>query len=143
MNKERIIQKLRHIKAFTEECITELSSKEILKKIPIRKLLKVQPIIPVKINFDMGERAFIKKHSKSISGPKKFVLILAYLVKGEIGKEKSLEEIKRHWNKMTSLLKGKFNPFYSVTAKDNSWVDSKKYAFYFLTSDWKEIFRKK
>jgi len=56
---------------------------------------------------------------------------------------KSLEEIKRHWNKMTSLLKGKFNPFYSVTAKDNSWVDSKKYAFYFLTSDWKEIFRKK
>ena len=91
----------------------------------------------------MGERAFIKKHSKSISGPKKFVLILAYLVKGEIGKEKSLEEIKRHWNKMTSLLKGKFNPFYSVTAKDNSWVDSKKYAFYFLTSDWKEIFRKK
>lgn len=149
MNKEKIIQKLQQIKVLTEECIAELSSKEILKKTLVEKPLEVQPIIPVKINFNMNERAFIKKYSKGMSGPKKFVLILTYLVKGKEGEEKSTAEIKKHWNKLKSVLKNqkkekmKFNTFYVDVAKSNNWVDSKKYGFYFLTSHWKEIFIKK
>jgi len=99
MDREKIIQKLHQIKILIEECIGELSPKKILKKISSEKLSEIKPVIPTKINFSMNKRAFIKKYSKGMSGPKKFVLILAYLVKGEIGKEKSLDEIKKHWKK--------------------------------------------
>jgi len=149
MDKESIIQKPKQVKVLAESCITELSSKEKVKRKPDRKLPGTTAAIPTKSDFDMSERAFIKKYSKRISGgPKKFVLILAYLVKGEIGKEKSIEEIKKHWNKMTSLLKkkgekGEFNSYYSITAKDNNWVDSKKHGFFHLTNDWTKIFSKK
>ena len=113
-----------------------------------KNLPKIKMAMSEKINFDMSERSFIQKYSKGFSGPKKFVLILVYLVQGEIKKEKSIVEIKNHWNKMTSLLKkkrqkGKFNPYYSIRAKDNNWVDSKKYGFFHLTDSWMEIFSKK
>lgn len=92
------------------------------------------------INFGLSERAFMKKYGKDLSGPKKFVLLLAYFVKGKIGEEISIEEVKKKWEKMTSLCGGKFNTYYSTTAKDNNWADSKKYGVWFLTKDWKEIF---
>jgi len=148
MNK-KIIQKLQQIKLLTEECVVELSSKEILKKTLVGKPSEIQSIITAKIDFDMNERAFIKNYNKRMSGPKKFVLILAYLVKGKVGEEKSTAEIKKHWNKLKSVLKNqkkekmKFNTYYVDVAKSNNWVDSKKYGFYFLTPHWKEIFIKK
>lgn len=148
MSKKNIIQKLQQIKELAELCIDELSSKEGSEKVRDKRLPEIKPILSPKINFNMSERAFIKKYSKWLSGPKKFVLILAYLAQGEIKKEKSIVEIKNHWNKMTSLLKkkrekGEFNPYYSITAKDNNWVDSKKYGFFHLTNSWMEIFSKK
>ncbi len=94
----------------------------------------------VKIDFELSERAFVKKYGKDLSGPKKFVLLIAYFVKGKIGEEISIEKIKKKWEKMTSLCGGKFNTYYSTTAKDNNWADSKKYGIWFLTKDWKEIF---
>jgi len=96
-------------------------------------------------NFEMNERAFIRQHAKGLSGPKKFVLLLAYIVKGEVGKEISLSEIKERWNKMTtkSLMGYDFNLYYSNEAKNQGWVDSKKYGFYCLTSKWIEVFSKK
>jgi hypothetical protein len=99
-------------------------------------------------NFDMNKKAFIKQYGKGLSAPRKFVLLLAYLVKGEISKEKSTEEIKKHWNKLKSVLKNqkkekmKFNTYYVDVAKSNNWIDSKKHGFYYLTSDWEEIFLK-
>jgi hypothetical protein len=91
------------------------------------------------LNFDdMNIRAFIKQYSKKMSGPKKFTLLLAYLVKGESGKEKSIEEIKKQWNKMKSLL-GKFNMSYTDRAKIKGWVSSKKYGFYNLTKEWQNV----
>lgn len=94
----------------------------------------------VKINFELSERGFVKKYGKDLSGPKKFVLLLAYFVKGKIGEKISIEEIKKKWKKMTSLCGGEFNTYYSTTAKDNNWADSKKYGVWFLAKDWKEIF---
>jgi hypothetical protein len=138
MNREIFIQKLEQIKNLTEECLSEISSKPELKT--KRKNTERSISSLVNIDFDMNERAFIKKYSQGMGGPKKFVLVLAYLVKGKVGLEKTLTEIEKRWNKMTSLLKGKFNRYYSARAKENNWVDSRKSGFYFLTKNWKEIF---
>lgn len=102
-----------------------------------------------KINFDMSERAFIRKYRKEMNGPKKFVLLLSYLVKGEVGREISVGEIEKHWNKLKSVLKAKkeekmeFNSYYTNEVKNNNWVDSKRFGFYFLTQEWTNIFAKK
>jgi hypothetical protein len=95
----------------------------------------------VKLDFTKSERAFVKVHARGLSGPKKFVLLLAHLAKGGIGKEVSLNEVQKRWNKMTAgtLLGCKFNTFYSNTAKDNGWVDTKEKGIYVLTSSWKEV----
>jgi len=145
MNKEKLIQSLKQIRSLVEDSLLELSA--IHKTDISEKKIQQSKYFSGEIDFDMNERAFIKKYGKGMSGPKKFVLILAYLVKGEVGKEKSIKEIRKHWSKMTSLLKnrrgekGEFNTYYSTTAKDNNWVDSKKYGFWFLTEDWKKIFK--
>ena len=92
------------------------------------------------INFSINERAFIKQYAADKSGPKKFVLLLAYLAQGEIDKNIDLGEIKKHWGKMTTkTLLGKFNMFYPNKAKTRGWADSKEYGSYCLTNSWKEI----
>lgn len=95
-----------------------------------------------KIDFDMPMRAFIKKYTKSMSGPKKFTLLLSWFVKGDLEKEISLKDLEINWNKMTtkSLLRSKFNRFYSAEAKENDWVDSQKKGFYHLRPSWQDIF---
>jgi len=93
---------------------------------------------PVRLDFTRPERAFIKTYARALSGPRKFVLLVAYLAKGQVGKEVQLNEVHKHWNKMTALLEGKFNRFYSNTAKDDGWVDTKKKGVYVLTASWKE-----
>jgi hypothetical protein len=114
-----------------------------------KNLPKIKMATPEKINFDVSERAFIRKYRKEMNGPKKFVLLLSYLAKGEVGKEISADEMKRHWNKLKSVLKAKkeekmeFNAYYANEAKNNNWVDSKKFGFYFLTKEWLNIFTKK
>ena len=140
MNKDKLIQNLEQIKKLTEECLLGFSSK--VKPETVGGTIEQSTFLLREVDFDINERAFIKKYSKGMSGPKKFVLILVYLVKGKIGLEKSLNEIKKQWNRMTSLLKGKFNRYYSSTAKENNWVDSKKTGFYHLTLNWKDIFQK-
>ena len=93
-----------------------------------------------KFDFGKPERAFFKTHARNLSGPKKFVLMLAYLAKGVTGKEVALRDIEKHWNKMTSHLSVKFNRFYSTSAKDSGWVDSPKTGAYVLCPSWREAF---
>jgi len=87
-------------------------------------------------------RPFVKQYGIGMSGPKKFTLVLAYLAGGDPSKNVSLEEIKKHWNKMTAkgLLGMKFNRFYSANAKDNDWVNTEKTGLYHLRPSWKKIF---
>jgi hypothetical protein len=95
------------------------------------------------VRFDMHARAFVKRYAKNLaSGPKKFVLALAFLAKGDISKEVPLNEIEKLWNRTSSktLLGMKFNSFFPATAKENGWVDSKKRGFYNLDRSWKDIF---
>jgi hypothetical protein len=91
------------------------------------------------IDFSLPERAFFKRHSSSLSGPKQFVLMLAYLSQGKVGHEVALSEIKNRWGKMTSILHNDFNPSFTNTAKERGWVDVKKTGIYILHSTWSEI----
>ena len=89
-------------------------------------------------DFSLNKKAFVKRYAAGKSGPKRFTLLLAYIVKGEIGKTTQLNEIKKHWNKMSAKdLLGKFNAFYSNKAQEKGWIDSKKYGTYCLTKEWK------
>lgn len=94
------------------------------------------------VDFSMPLRAFIKKYSGGMSGGEKFTLVLAYLAKGNLGKEIVLTDIEKHWNRMTSktLLGMKFNRFYTAQAKENDWVDVAKQGAYHLRPGWKSIF---
>ena len=59
---------------------------------------------------------------KGLSGPKKFVLLVAFLAKGRTGiSGKNSKKWKIAGRTMTGLLGGKFNRFYSNSAKDNGW----------------------
>ena len=94
------------------------------------------------IRFEMNERAFVKRYAANLSGgPKKFVLVLAFLTKGDASKEVSLNQIEQLWNRMKSkaLLGMKFNRFFPTTAKENGWVNSQRRGFYSLDRSWKSI----
>ncbi|MBI2054335.1 MAG: hypothetical protein HYT36_03310 [Candidatus Staskawiczbacteria bacterium] len=95
--------------------------------------VKVEPI-----DFSLGIRAFAKRYIAERSGPKRFTLLIAYFSKGKLNQEIDITEIRKQWNKMKTLL-GDFNRFYSNEAKNNGWVDSRKYGFYFLTKEWEQI----
>ena len=101
---------------------------------------KTQPPSVRDIDFSLNERAFVKRYAASKSGPKKLVLLLVYLARGEVGKNIQLSEIRKHWDKMkTKQLLGKFNRFYPNEAKTRGFVDSKQYGFYSLTKEWKNV----
>lgn len=92
------------------------------------------------VDFSINERAFVKRYAVNKSGPKKFALILSYLVKGDADKNTELSEIKKHWSKMSAKnMLGKFNMFYPNDAKNRGWIDSKEYGKYNLTNEWKNI----
>jgi hypothetical protein len=92
----------------------------------------------VRVNFSTPMRAFVKAHSRTLSGPKKFALLVAYLSKNDPGKTVPLTDIEGSWKKMTGLL-GKFNPAHSTRAKDNGWVDSPKQGVYVIVPGWEVI----
>lgn len=89
------------------------------------------------LDFSLNERAFVKRYAAGKSGPKKFTILLAYLVRGKVDTDVQLSEIKKCWNKMKSLI-GDFNRSYTDRAKIQGWVDSKEYGSYNLTSEWKK-----
>lgn len=94
-----------------------------------------------KLDFSINIRAFVKRFVADKSGPKKFVLLLAYLAKGEIGKNVVLRDVRKEWGKMSGKnLLGKFNRFYPNEAKTQGWIDSKEYGTYCLADTWQESY---
>ena len=92
------------------------------------------------LDFSMNIRAFINKFAKKKSGSEKFVFVVAFLAKGEVGKNISAHDIKKVWKKISAKdLLGQYNSIYSTRAKTQGWVDSKQYGTYCLTNSWKEI----
>jgi len=130
MSKEDIIEIIKRIEKLEKAVFSGgEKAKKMLSKTSIHD-----------IDFSINERNFVKKYAVDKSGPKKFTLLLAYLVKGEVDKNFELSEIKNRWNKMSAKsMLGKFNMFYPNDAKTRGWVDSKEYGKYNLTKEWKNV----
>ena len=101
------------------------------------------------IDFSLPQRAFMTKYATGVgknkkSGAQKFVLVIAYLKKGQIKQDVSFDEIKKCWNTMSGKKKlGTFNSFYSSDAKNEGWVDSPKHGVYHLREGWQEVLKSK
>src|SRR3989338_4339722 len=94
-----------------------------------------------KLDFSINIRAFVKRFVADKSGPKKFVLLLAYLAKSELGKNVALSDIRKEWNRMSGKnLLVKFNRFYPNEAKTQGGIDSKEYGTYCLADDWQKSY---
>ena len=91
------------------------------------------------VDFELPIRPFIKRYAAGMSGPKKFVLLLARMVKGTVGAGVSRAEIEKTWESMTGLMGAPFNGAYANRAKDEGWVDSPKFGQYALLQEWKRI----
>ena len=129
MKKENIAQLTQRI---------EHLEKVVFGKVGSKPKQEVDTTTPIEINFSLNERAFVKRYAAKKSGPKKFTLMAAFLSKGKVGENIGLSDIKKHWNKMKSLL-GEFNMFYPNEAKTRGWVDVGGYGLYKLTKEWEQI----
>lgn len=136
-----LLQRLVDARAVIDDCIAFLSTTPNSKTTRQSKV-RVQKKSRPSLNFTLNERNFIRTYGRGLSGPKKFVLLLAFEVKGKVGTEVELDVLRTKWNKMTSkaLMGYKFNLFYSNDAKTRGWVDSKKTGSYHLCKTWMEIF---
>jgi hypothetical protein len=91
---------------------------------------------PATLSFAMNPRAFMKKYARDLSGDRKFTMLVSRLAKGSASTEVAFDAVKGQWEKMTGVI-GKFNPAYSLRARENGWVDTKKAGIYVLTPEWK------
>lgn len=127
-----------------DECIAGLEGQPHRKpkRVAARPAPSHKPAL-TELDFDAHERAFIRAHARKLSGPKKFVLLLAYMTKGQTGKEVQVKDIEKHWNKMTSksLMDGEFNGFYPNRAKEQGWVNTKKQGVYVLRPSWTQVLK--
>lgn len=122
---------------------------EALKEMGVVKTEGNQPKVSVSatkkiatsggVDFTTNARAFFKQHAGKLTGPKKFVLVLAYLAKGGETSH-SADEITQLWNQVGGVMGGTYAPVYSTRAKEQDWVDSPKYGSYVLRPNWKQIF---
>lgn len=94
------------------------------------------------LDFDMNPRAFLKLHSNilKLSGPRKFVLIVAYLVKGDESIVKTMNEINTLWDRVRGIMGGELKSMYVTRARESDWIDSPKAGTYQLRPRWREIF---
>src|SRR5205814_8694817 len=123
MTSDKYVATLRQIQAIVNEALREGSSAPGSKKRAQRAAPRPVGSI-AQLSFDMNILAFMNKHAKGLSGPKKFTLLVARMVKGSTTAQVSYQEIKAQWNKMRTVLGGDFNPVHGNRAKAAGWVDS-------------------
>jgi len=144
-NQADLLSKLHQARTLVDECIAEIQGQPLHKaaRTPAHAPRQKSAPVPRDLDFDVHERAFVKTHARGLSGPKKFVLLVAYLAKGKVGTEVSVKEVEKRWNKMTAsnLLDGEFNTYYSTTGKENGWVNTKKQGVYVLRPSWTQVLK--
>ena len=94
------------------------------------------------VDFTLNERAFAKRYGADLDGSRIFVLLVAYLAKGDRERTVSLVDVEKLWNSMTSIFDTAFNRNYTCRAKENDWIKANGKASYSLRPDWQSIFRK-
>src|SRR5208337_3641281 len=123
---------LAQARTLIDGCIDDLGGvtpqKSKSGRVPERRVIQS---VPIKVHFDANERHFMKDHAKGLCGGKRFVLVLAYLAKGDANREVRLRDIETTWSRMTAIL-GDFNRKYSSDAKELGLVNTKKQGIYIL-----------
>jgi len=92
------------------------------------------------LDLDLPMRPFMKRYGTGLSGPKRFVLLLAHTVRGDLGTSRPVGEIEALWCRMTGLI-GNFNSAYPNRAKDAGWVDATRPGVYVLLPGWQRILK--
>lgn len=140
MKKEEILSQLKEARKIIDHCVAALGTTG--NTAAVTKTSLVKAVKPMKIDFTLNERNFVKTHAHGMNGQKKFVLLLAYVTKGKTGADVEGAKITSLWRKMTAkeLLGYPYNDKYPTAAKTSGWVDSKKHGTYHLRGTWVEIF---
>lgn len=130
-----VASKLKQVKVLVEECLLALDNggNRQAEAVPTETPNSVAP----DIDFTRPVRPYMKIFA-GLSGSRKFVLLLAWLAKGDLEKQVPLSEIQSLWDSMSGMLKTKFNRKFSSEAKDADWVDTRKFGLYNLRPNWKE-----
>lgn len=84
----------------------------------------VTPPVAGEPDFELPVRAFVKRHAKNLSGPRKYAVLVARLCGGTVGQTVSPREVERQWRSMTEPMGGDYNPAYASRAKNEGWVDA-------------------
>ena len=92
------------------------------------------------LDFGLPVRPFIKRHGNGMSGPKRLTLLVARIAEGSVSAGVQRSQVRKLWNKMTSLMGGTFNSAYETRARDNGWIGSPSAGLYKLLPAWEEIF---
>ena len=91
------------------------------------------------LQFTLPVRPFMKRYGAGMSGSKRLVLLVAHLVKGDVGSSVETSAVQKLWSKMSALMGGAYNPAHASRARDNGWIDSPKAGTLTLLSGWKDI----
>jgi hypothetical protein len=139
LNNEKLLESLKEANGLLANCIAMLErNPRITPKQPTKGATRVPAAAPA-VDFSLPFRPFINRYMRpNMSGREKFTLVVAFLAKGSVKTEVTLEAIQKLWNSMTSRLE-EFNLAHSTRAKDKGWVDSPKRGSYVLLAQWQEI----
>jgi len=136
MTTNKYVTTLKQIEALVREALREVSSTETSKA--EKRESRKSATSSASVSFEMNILAFMNKHARGLSGPQKFTLLIAYLVKGDLAGQASYQVIKAEWNKMKTVLGGECNSAHGNRAKARGWVEPEKQGIWKLTVLWKE-----
>ena len=141
MDRDRLIATLRQIKSLIDRTIEEIEQEgSKSKRLPVPRRGRRAKV--AEISFSTNLLAFMKQHARGLSGDQKFTLLLARLVEGNTSQQVPVADLKKRWNRMKVVLRGRFNAAYANRAKANGWVDTPKHGVYTLSASWKEALNK-
>ncbi len=141
MSREKLISKVNEMKTIAEQCLTLLAGETDPTLIHGRGTTAACEQRE-ELDFNKPIRPFMKCYSKNLGGSKKFVLLVAWLAKGDLKKQIALSEIKKQWSQMTAILEMNFNLFFTGDAKDRDWVETKTKGIYNLRPAWRDVLKK-
>ena len=93
------------------------------------------------LDFSLNSRAFVKKYSSGFNGKEFFVLILAYLAKGNETVVVSLKQIRTTWEDCSGIIGTPYASMFLTRAKENGWTDPSTRGSYVLGKYWRDIFK--
>jgi hypothetical protein len=131
-----VASKLKQVKVLVDECLRSLDNQENHQTEAIPT--ETPNSVAQEIDFTRPIRPYMKTFV-DLSGSRKFVLLLAWLAKGDPEKQIPLADVQSQWDNMSGMLKIKFNRKFSSEAREADWVDTRKSGLYNLRPNWTKV----